>query len=603
LAAALGGRVAIVTGAAGGIGSALCRQLAAAGARVGLLSRTAGKLEPLVDELRRGGATVGARAVDVGDRTALAAAIHALESELGPIELLVHNAGVGKPTTPEAPDLDDLEEMLRVNYLGGMYAVEAVLPGMLARGRGRIVAVSSLGARRGLAWSAGYSASKAALATYLESLRPPLRRRGITVTTVFLGFVRTDMTAALPLGLRFAMMSPEAAARGILDAAVVGRPEASLPRHQAAFTAVLRRLPAWAMDWFMDAVGRYALRQDRRRATALASSSPALPPVRCVDCGTMLGPVITPAGRTVSQAPSASEGTKRPRAGAGDLSGSGSWVGPGSVGPLAGARGLCARLSRPGDDFTALLCTSCGRVYPHEDGLLVAQGELRGNNRIAADFYNSDRWQRFRPFENLFLKAFGGIPGARRQVLRHLRPLRGGSLLEVGIGDGENVALLPPTWQVSGVDIARVPLAACRDRHVGRGLFLALAEGEHLPFADHSFDAVLCVGGFNFFRDPPGALAEMARVTRPGGRVVVADELPDLFRWGWGHLLGWPAFDAWLMERFWLGPEFTSMVLNNRLDIHRLARMAPGTYRVHPIWRGFGYCIAGSPGVAKGARS
>jgi short-subunit dehydrogenase len=252
--------VAVVTGAAGGIGSSLCRELARAGAPVGLLSRTAAKLSPLADELGQAGAAVCARVVDVGDRRALAAALAEVEGELGPVELLVHNAGVGKPTQATAPDLDDLEEMLRVNYLGGVYAVEAMLPGMLARGRGRIVAVSSLGARRGMAWSAGYSASKAALATYLESLRPPLRRRGITVTTVFLGFVRTPMTAALPLGLPILMMRPDAAARRILRAAVAGRREASYPWHEAACAAVLRRLPAWAFDAFMAAVGRHALK-------------------------------------------------------------------------------------------------------------------------------------------------------------------------------------------------------------------------------------------------------------------------------------------------------------------------------------------------------
>jgi short-subunit dehydrogenase len=190
----------------------------------------------------------------------MAAAVRRIESDLGPVDLLIHNAGVGKPTNALAPDLDELEEMLRVNYLAGVYAVEAVLPGMMARGRGRIVAVSSLGARRGMAWSAGYSASKAALATYLESLRPPLRRRGVTVTTVFLGFVRTAMSASLPLRLPVLLMSPERAARGILRAAVAGRREASLPLHQAWFMALLRRLPPWAFDAFTALVGRHALK-------------------------------------------------------------------------------------------------------------------------------------------------------------------------------------------------------------------------------------------------------------------------------------------------------------------------------------------------------
>jgi SAM-dependent methyltransferase len=240
-------------------------------------------------------------------------------------------------------------------------------------------------------------------------------------------------------------------------------------------------------------------------------------------------------------------------------------------------------------------CDLCGRDYPFRDGLLIAQGELTGKNRIAAAFYNSDRWQRFRPWEQLFLKTLGGLPGARMQILRHLRHLRDGSLLEVGIGDGENVALLPRGLRIAGIDIAERPLSACRDRHADRDLFLALAEGERIPFADRSFDAVLCVGGFNFFSDPEGALKEMARVTRPGGRIVVADELPDLFEWGWGHLIGCPRLDTWLMKRIWLGPEFADMVLGSRLDVAAVARAALYRPIIHRIWRGLGYCIVGTP--------
>jgi short-subunit dehydrogenase len=258
-AAALANQVAVVTGAAGGIGSALCRELAVAGCRVGMLSRTPEKLAHLLEEIRGAGAPACARVVDVADRAALAAGLEGVERELGPVDLLIHNAGVAKVTDARAPDLDDLDEMLRVNYLGAVYALEAVLPGMLARGRGRVVAVNSLGARRGMAWSAGYAASKAALATYLESLRPALRRRGVTVTTIFLGFVRTAMTAALPLKLPMLMLSPEQAARGILRAAAAGRREASLPLHQAWFTALMRPLPPWAFDAFMATVGRHIL--------------------------------------------------------------------------------------------------------------------------------------------------------------------------------------------------------------------------------------------------------------------------------------------------------------------------------------------------------
>lgn len=244
-------------------------------------------------------------------------------------------------------------------------------------------------------------------------------------------------------------------------------------------------------------------------------------------------------------------------------------------------------------------CESCGRAYPIREGLLIAQDELTGKNRIAAAFYNSERWRKFRPWEQLFLKTLGGLPGARRQILRHLHPPRGGSLLEVGIGDGENVALLPRSLRITGIDIAERPLSTCRDRYPGHGLFLALAEGERIPFADHSFDAVLSVGGFNFYSDPEKALQEMARVARPGGRIVVADELPDLFEWGWGHLLGVPSLDSWLMKRVWLGPEFTDMVLGSRLDVHAVAKAALQQPKIHTIWRGLGYCIVGAPPHAK----
>ena len=95
------------------------------------------------------------------------------------------------------------------------------------------------------------------------------------------------------------------------------------------------------------------------------------------------------------------------------------------------------------------------------------------------------------------------------------------------------------TWTVHGVDIARTQLEACRRLHPSTTGRLAWAEAEGLPFADATFDACWSVGGFNYFRDHEAALREMRRVTRPGGPVVVADELPGLHRAGLGHLLGY----------------------------------------------------------------
>jgi short-subunit dehydrogenase len=257
--ASLRDKVVVITGAAGGIGRALCLELAAHGCRLGLLSRTPEKLDELTAELRLAGASVLARAVDIGNRVDVEKAIAELQRDLGPTDVLIHNAGIARTTNARAPDLDDLEAMLSVNCLGGIYALGAVLPGMLERGRGQVVAISTLSARRGLAWTAGYSASKAAFATYLESLRPALRQRGIRVCTIFPGFVRTPMSAALPFRLPVLMLTPAAAAKKIIRAIVQGRRELSFPWYEAWLMEVFRRMPAWALDWCMANVGRFIL--------------------------------------------------------------------------------------------------------------------------------------------------------------------------------------------------------------------------------------------------------------------------------------------------------------------------------------------------------
>jgi short-subunit dehydrogenase len=241
-------KVVIVTGASGGIGQALCRRLAVAGCRLGLVSRTAAALESLAGELRARGVRVAVQPADVCDRAALAGAVRALEAELGAVDLAIHNAGLVRITDPLAPDVDDLEAMIQVHYLGCVYLLEAVLPTMLTRGRGHFVAVNTLGSRRGMAWSAAYSASKAAQATYLESLRPALRRKGIRVTTIFPGFIRTDTSQALPLRLPVIWLDPDTAARRMVRAILRGRREFSFPWWDAFWTGVTRRMPNWIFD-------------------------------------------------------------------------------------------------------------------------------------------------------------------------------------------------------------------------------------------------------------------------------------------------------------------------------------------------------------------
>ena len=162
---------------------------------------------------RAAGGVAVAAAADVGDRSALRAAIAELETRLGPTDVMVANAGFGAPTRLDPLNIAEVEQTIRVNVLGVVYSIEAVLPGMIARGSGHLLAVSSLGAFKGLPGESAYCASKAAVNAYMEGLRIALRSKGVVVTTVCPGFVETPMTpmdTATPF-----MMSADAAARRI----------------------------------------------------------------------------------------------------------------------------------------------------------------------------------------------------------------------------------------------------------------------------------------------------------------------------------------------------------------------------------------------------
>lgn len=264
-----------------------------------------------------------------------------------------------------------------------------------------------------------------------------------------------------------------------------------------------------------------------------------------------------------------------------------STVTAGSIRDLAACLGCGTRLG----EHPA--CANCGHAYPFHDGILEAIGLLTGRNRTVAEFYDGPGWRRFRLWEQGFLLLQGGVRRARMQILRHLMAVdRPGIVgLEVGIGDGENLRFLPAGWTVHGVDIARTRLEACIARHPGMSGRLAWAEAEQLPFQDATFDACWTVGGFTYFRDHEAALREMRRVTRPGGVVVVADEIPGLHRAGLGHLIGVPSFDAWWLELLGLDREFVEMAFGFDVNLVELSqRVWPEAVR-HRIWHGLGYCL------------
>jgi SAM-dependent methyltransferase len=248
-------------------------------------------------------------------------------------------------------------------------------------------------------------------------------------------------------------------------------------------------------------------------------------------------------------------------------------------------------------------CGGCGREYPDRRGIITAMDPLEGRNRIAATFYDGPGWKRFRRWERLFLTLQGGQRLARRAILRHLPQTENARVLEVGIGDGDNLPWLPRRWEVIGVDIARSRMAECVYRFPFQAGRLVLAEAEALPFDDGSFDACFTVGGFNFFGDHERALREMRRVAKPGGVVIVADEAPWLRRLGIGHLLGAPALDGYWLRGLGLDRDFASLVLGNQLNLKETLNAAlPGAQR-YSIWGGLGYCcvqMAPSAGDGRG---
>ena len=185
----------MITGASSGVGRGLAVNLARRGARLGLVARRASVLDEVIREIEDSGGTAEPIVADVQNPEALKSGAQRLAEIFGPIDTLIANAGVGIPTHASKLEPSEVETTLRVNVIGAANSVAAVLPAMLSRGSGHLVAISSLAAYRGLAKSGAYCASKAALSALFESLRIDLRGSGIAVTTIHPGFIKTPLTA------------------------------------------------------------------------------------------------------------------------------------------------------------------------------------------------------------------------------------------------------------------------------------------------------------------------------------------------------------------------------------------------------------------------
>jgi 3-dehydrosphinganine reductase len=180
------GKHVIITGGSSGIGLATARLLAARGARLSLLARGADRLKAAADELG-----AGFRALDVADAAAVATAME----ELGPCDVLIHCAGIARPGRFLELSDDVFREMMEVDYFGTVHVVRAVVPSMVARGTGSVVAVSSATALLGIYGYSAYGPAKFAVRGLMESLRAELRPHGIHVGVVFPPDVDTPQLA------------------------------------------------------------------------------------------------------------------------------------------------------------------------------------------------------------------------------------------------------------------------------------------------------------------------------------------------------------------------------------------------------------------------
>jgi NAD(P)-dependent dehydrogenase (short-subunit alcohol dehydrogenase family) len=186
-------RVAVVTGAASGMGLAVSRRLAQRGDRVALLDLHGDDVRRAADDLRASGATVIAGAVDVADRAAVDEALAKVRSDLGPIEIVVTSAGIDEFRSFTDITADAWARMLAVNLTGTFHCLQAAVPDMLAGGWGRIVTISSSSAQSGAARMAHYVASKGGVVGLTKALAVELAPHGITVNTIPPGFIDTPM--------------------------------------------------------------------------------------------------------------------------------------------------------------------------------------------------------------------------------------------------------------------------------------------------------------------------------------------------------------------------------------------------------------------------
>ncbi len=237
----------MITGASSGIGRGMALEIARGGAILGLVARRLEVIDEVVREIETGGGKAKALPADVRKLDSISAAADSLRESFGPIDVLIANAGIGP--TRDAADFsaDEVAEVININVIGASNSVAAVVPEMIARGSGQLVAISSLAAYRGLPRSAAYCASKAAVSAFFESLRLDLEPRGIDVTIIHPGFIKTPLTHGRNVQMPY-LMELDDAVEKMVRAIEKRRKRYSFPWQLATIVRAGMIMPIWMYD-------------------------------------------------------------------------------------------------------------------------------------------------------------------------------------------------------------------------------------------------------------------------------------------------------------------------------------------------------------------
>ncbi len=235
----------VISGASSGLGLALARHYLERGATVAAIARRGDLLQALAAEFP---SRVSVYMLDVRDAPALRAAAVDFIARVGVPDIVIANAGVSIGTlTRHAEDNNVFQHVLDINVQGALHTFQPFLEPMRAAGRGRLAGIASVAGFRGLPGAGAYSASKAALISYLESLRLEMRGSGVRVVTICPGYIRTPMTGINPYPMPF-MLEADDAARRIARVIERGCSFKVVPWQMALVGRILKWLPNWLYD-------------------------------------------------------------------------------------------------------------------------------------------------------------------------------------------------------------------------------------------------------------------------------------------------------------------------------------------------------------------